>query len=190
MLQNDLLAAATGLAVLGAIMALLLVRRRERSVRLGPWLRSIGRRVTAPIYIEFVVFVSAMVVVSQHFLPLLAIQVELWVLATLLLFGGDAATSIWLDRIDPEAAAQTPWLMGASRGAVQILLARGALFAAVGAATLFVFAVDQFHGTAVVFETVLYVPVILAAGALAATLINLRAIYRRWWARGQDRRLS
>ena len=183
--MRPLLAAALGLAALGVALALLLARRWERPAG-GPtaWLRE----ATSPLAIEFTVFVTAMVLASRHFLPLQSIQLELWAGAAVAL-ALDAGSMAWLTRVDPAAAGQTPWLESDSGDPVRILAARLALFAGVGAAALFVHAVERFQG-AVVFGTVLYVPVILGAGAVAATLINLRAIARRGWGRTQARRSS
>jgi hypothetical protein len=188
MVRTSLLAAAAGLGGLGVALALLLARRWERPAG-GPraWLRAGLARATSPLSIEFVVFVTAMVLASRHFLPLQSIQVELWAGAALALLA-DGASTAWLGRVDPAAAEGAPWLESDSGDPVRILMARVALFAGVGAAVLFVHAVERFHDAAVVFGTVLYVPVILGAGAVAATLINLRAI--AGGARPQERRSS
>lgn len=189
MVRLSLLGAAAGLGALGVALALLLARRWERPAG-GPaaWLRSGLREATSPLAIEFTVFVTAMVLASRHFLPLQSIQLELWAGAAVAL-ALDAGSMAWLTRVDPAAAGQSPWLESDSGDPVRILAARLALFAGVGAAALFVHAVERFQG-AVVFGTVLYVPVILGAGAVAATLINLRAIARRGWGRAQGRRSS
>ena len=140
--------------------------------------QKIGTTLLSPIVIEFLVFVTVVALVSTRVLSLSAMQAELWLVTILTVLLGDAGTTAYLSNYGIEGGdlGYTHWVCGDTPSARCVFGSRAIILFLVGGLYVLLITLGGWRGTEVLFETILYIPVILAAGGLAATLINVQAL--------------
>ena len=136
-------------------------------------------RPTLPMTIA-VAFMAASTLISIVFLPIVELQMVFWGLAVGTVFIGDSLTTGLLGKFDLEEQeiGYTRWACGAEPTMYCSFLTRGIVLALAGA--LYVAIVRTGFGLqfTVMAVSVLSLPIILATGGFAATVINSYSIFR------------
>lgn len=136
-------------------------------------------RLTLPMTIA-VIFMTVSTMFAVLFLPLAELQLYFWGAAVVTFFIGDSITTGLLGKFDLEEQeiGYTRWACGAEPTMFCSFLTRG--IALLVAGSLYVGIVQSGFGLQfqVVVVSVLALPIILAAGGFAATVINSYSILR------------
>ena len=140
--------------------------------------RNLGRRYLSPTVIEFLVFVSVVALVSTRVLSLADMQTELWLVTILTVLVGDSGTTALLAKrgIEGGDLGYTRWICGELSSVGCAFMSRAIILFIVGGIYFGLLSIGGWGRPEFIFETILYIPVILAAGGLAATLINVQTL--------------
>jgi len=125
-------------------------------------------------------FMTASTLMAVIFLPVVELQRFFWGAAVVTVFIGDSVTTSLLGRYDLEEQeiGYTRWACGAEPTIFCSFLTRGIILAVAGALYAGIVRFGFGLQFQVVAISVLTLPIILAAGGFAATVINSYSIFR------------